>query len=234
MTIQMTSRRRMSHAPRQGTAAAVEPPLLNLGSGPAVVIGWVNIDRSPNALLDRWGATKLILRRAGLLSEAHMTSWPREIVRADIRNLAYADSSVRAIYSSHTLEHLYYREAEQVLRESYRVLQPGGVLRLALPDAEAIAREFTTGCSDGDPTATLEFNRRLNAHPLERPSALTSLRNLAGGHTHRWQPSPTLLEHMLVCIGFAEVHHRTFRVGLCPDLAKVETRPTSFFIEGLR
>lgn len=232
MTTQIVSRR-IGQGP-DDRSAPLEPPMLNLGSGPTVVPGWVNIDRSPNALLDRWGAAKRSLRWAGVISETHMTSWPREIVRADIRRLAYADFSVRAVYSSHTLEHLYYREAEQVLRESLRVLQAGSVLRLALPDAEAMAREFTSRCSDGDPTATLDYNRQLNAHPLERPGLLTSLRNLAGGHTHRWQPSPALLENMLVAAGFTEVHHRSFRVGRCPGLEAVETRPNSFFIEGVK
>jgi hypothetical protein len=233
MTTQMTSFRRGGYR-SASKIVALEPPLLNLGSGPTIVPGWVNMDRSPNALLDRCGVAKRGLRRVGLLNETHMAPWPREIVRADIRSLPYADRSVRAIYSSHTLEHLYYREAEQVLRESLRVLQAGCVLRLALPDAEAMAREFTSGCSNGDPAATLEYNRQLNAHPLERPGLLANLRNLAGGHTHRWQPSPTLLEHVLVAVGFAEVHHRSFRVGLCPDLTTVETRPNSFFIEGVK
>ncbi len=233
MVTQMMTRCLASVRSQNGTSLP-ESPLLNLGSGPEVVSGWVNIDRSPNTLLDRFGIAKRGLRRAGILSDAHMTSWPREIVRADIRTLPFADRSVHAVYSSHTLEHLYFREAEQVLRESFRVLRTAGVLRLALPDAEVMAREFMAGCSHNDPAATLEFNRRLNAHPLERPSFLTGLRNLAGGHTHRWQPSPALLEHMLETAGFVEVHHRAFRVGLCPDLDAVETRPTSFFIEGVK
>lgn len=47
--------------------------------------------------------------------------------------LPVVDSSVRAIYVSHTLEHLPYSKALAFLKECSRALVNGGVLRLALP-----------------------------------------------------------------------------------------------------
>src|SRR5450631_1077887 len=112
---------------------------INLGSGFQAVSGWVCIDRSPSVLLSRVPLVKRALRRMGILSEAHMTAWDPAIQRHDIRSLPYADGSVDAIYSSHALEHIYLGEARQVLADSARVLRPGGMIRLALPDATAIA-----------------------------------------------------------------------------------------------
>ena len=43
------------------------------------------------------------------------------------------DSSVALIYSGHTLEHLEADSAINFLRECYRILKLGGVVRLALP-----------------------------------------------------------------------------------------------------
>ena len=43
------------------------------------------------------------------------------------------DDSVSLIYCSHTLEHLHYESSTRLLRECYRILKPGGVLRVALP-----------------------------------------------------------------------------------------------------
>lgn len=207
---------------------------LNLGCGPTAVPGWVNIDRSPNTVLDRLGPAKRALGTVGLLSREHMATWSRDIVRADIRKLPYPNGSAVAIYSSHTLEHLYFRDAQRVVAECFRVLQPGGVLRLALPDAYAMAMAFTAGCDQGRVDAAVHYHSQLNAHPLERPSGLARLRLAAGGHIHRWQPAPVLVESMLTEAGFQTMERADFRNGRCPDLERIETRPESFFIEAIR
>lgn len=46
----------------------------------------------------------------------------------------YADGSVEEVRASHLLEHFGHREAVDVIAEWVRVLQPGGVLKIAVPD----------------------------------------------------------------------------------------------------
>jgi predicted SAM-dependent methyltransferase len=53
-----------------------------------------------------------------------------------------ADSSVRACYSSHVLEHFSRSYAPRFLAEINRVLKPGGVVRIVVPDLEQIARNY--------------------------------------------------------------------------------------------
>ena len=60
----------------------------------------------------------------------------------------FADDSVGLIYASHILEHFGRHQYEDVLAEWYRVLSPGGVLRLAVPDFEVCARLFVEGRLD--------------------------------------------------------------------------------------
>ncbi|MFI5405152.1 MAG: class I SAM-dependent methyltransferase [Nitrososphaerales archaeon] len=49
----------------------------------------------------------------------------------------FENESVQLIYSSHMLEHLNFSDGRKALERWYEVLQPGGELRLAVPDMEA-------------------------------------------------------------------------------------------------
>ena len=50
----------------------------------------------------------------------------------------FQDESVDLIYSSHTIEYFDRIEVKRVLSEWHRVLKYGGILRLAVPDFEAL------------------------------------------------------------------------------------------------
>jgi predicted SAM-dependent methyltransferase len=58
------------------------------------------------------------------------------------RGLPYDAEAFDAVYHSHVLEHLTPDQAEAMLRECHRVLRPGGVLRVVVPDLEGIARGY--------------------------------------------------------------------------------------------
>jgi predicted SAM-dependent methyltransferase len=55
----------------------------------------------------------------------------------------FADASVLEIYASHVIEHLgYHKELPSALREFHRVLVPGGLLRVSVPDLDTLCRLF--------------------------------------------------------------------------------------------
>lgn len=88
---------------------------LNVGCGRHVIEGWNNLD---------------------LIRDKRVLRW-------DIRRgLPFPDNSIDYAYSSHLLEHLSPPEAEKLLKEIYRTLNPGGILRLVVPDLEKICREY--------------------------------------------------------------------------------------------
>jgi predicted SAM-dependent methyltransferase len=220
-----------------GERAAQEPELsikLNLGSGPRAVPGWVNIDRSPNVWLDRAPVLKRAMHRARVLSDAHMAPWDREVQRHDIRRLPYGNATVDAVYTSHVLEHLHMQEARRVVGEAARVLRPGGVLRIASPDAERLARDFVAALDAGDPAAGWRFNERLLAHPVAPTLGVRRLVGKLGAHTHLWQPTFDMVADMCRDAGLTDVVRREFRDGACPDLSVVETRMDSFFVEATK
>jgi predicted SAM-dependent methyltransferase len=99
--------------------------LLNLGCGGHYHRDWVNIDIAP--------ATK-------------------DVIYHDLANepLPFEDGSCAAVYHSHVLEHIPPAAVPAFIRECYRVLAPGGVIRIAVPDLEGLAREYLRQLESGD------------------------------------------------------------------------------------
>lgn len=62
----------------------------------------------------------------------------------DISRLAqFADASIQEIYASHIFEHLsYVNELLDNLKQVHRVLVPGGMFRISVPDFEILCRLF--------------------------------------------------------------------------------------------
>lgn len=206
---------------------------LNLGCGLQAPDGWVNIDRSLNLMLDRMPVVKKALRAARVLQPAHMVSWPRNIKMMNVlKSFPYQAGQVEAIYSSHMLEHLYYDQALFVLRECRRVIQPGGVLRLALPDGREFARMLIDSAPD-DGDAGYTFSDNLHMGPLQAPTRRQRLVARFASGPHRWQPTPALITRMLRDSGFTDVRECTFLDGKLPDLASVEHREKGLFVEAL-
>jgi predicted SAM-dependent methyltransferase len=87
---------------------------LHLGCGTVHLDGWVNIDREPRADLT-----------------------------ADVRRpLPFGDGAARLIYHEHLMEHLTLDEGRRCLRDWFRLLQPGGTLRIATPDLAYVVERY--------------------------------------------------------------------------------------------
>lgn len=72
-----------------------------------------------------------------------LDDYPHLDYKHDIADLPmFSNNSVDLIYTSHSFEYFDRQEGEKVLREWHRVLRPGGVLRIAVPDFGAIIRVY--------------------------------------------------------------------------------------------
>ena len=204
---------------------------LNLGSGPRAVAGWVCIDRSPTAVLSKYPRVHSALARVARLEASQLAKWDADIVRGDIRRLAFPDDSAEYIYSSHALEHVHMEDAKAILVECKRLLRPGGVLRLALP---AIEDDIMTAVRDGLLTSAdvgLWFNSRLLSHPQARPQGMQRVKARVAGHVHFWQPTRPIVERLLSEVGFEDVTMQSFRTGVVPDLTLLEHRADGMHVE---
>ena len=65
------------------------------------------------------------------------------VMRHDLRKgIPFEDNSVDAVYHSHVLEHIDREAVPGFLAEILRVLKPGGIHRIVVPDLESQARAY--------------------------------------------------------------------------------------------
>jgi len=113
-----------------------------------------------------------------------------------------ANDTMDAVWSSHNLEHLHHHEVPLALSEFMRVLKPGGLLLVALPDLQKVAQ-------------LVAADRLDEAAYLSQSGPITPLdmmfghsRSLALGHhfmAHKTGFTPTTLLKSLLQAGFGDI-----------------------------
>jgi predicted SAM-dependent methyltransferase len=151
---------------------------LHLGCGAHTLPGWLNIDIAAGEL------------------------------RLDLRHgLPCAEQSAAIVYLGHLLEHLDYpQEALALLRETWRVLRRGGLIRVAVPDIASFAQAYVLGDQ--------QFFQQFRAQ-WQRPAAPSLLADFlhyagAGGFPHvadrhRFGYDEDTLRALLAQAGFSQI-----------------------------
>jgi len=93
---------------------------------------FVNIGGGPNWHHPCWQNLDL------MLSERDATPWDL----FDHAPLPFADNQIEVAYTSHTIEHLDDETVQNLFDEVQRVLKPGGIFRIACPDAASHYRAY--------------------------------------------------------------------------------------------
>jgi SAM-dependent methyltransferase len=189
---------------------------INLGCGLAVAEGWINVDASLNALLANLPRTLLPVahRLSGSSRYYDRDTYVRlltthRFVHHDLaHSLPFPDACVDVVYSSHFLEHLFRDEAERVLGESLRILRPGGLVRVCVPDLAWAVQRYLRG----------ERREMLEQYFFveDRSSFLAR---------HKYMYDFELLSEALTRCGFVDIHRRAYRTGEAPDLHALDNRP---------
>lgn len=174
-----------------------QPLKLNLGCGPNAKKGWVNID-----LFARTADLHLDLREP----------WP------------FLDGSVSYIYSEHVFEHFdFHTEVPHFLAEALRVLEPGGVFDVVVPDTEGPLKAY------GDPNATYWTTLAKRWHPERCQTQLDHINyhfRQDGEHKYAWDSDT--LARTLKSAGFLCVGRREFN----PEMDSKERVPGSLYMTG--
>lgn len=92
--------------------------LINLGCGPTILKNFINIDFFFAPGID---------------------------FGADLRYPLRIDNEcINGIFSEHTLEHLTYDQNDRLLKECYRILKPGSVIRIIVPDVSLFIKNYAS------------------------------------------------------------------------------------------
>lgn len=181
---------------RAAAIRARSPLLLHLGSGRFPKAGWVNID---------------------------LIGVPADVPWNLARGIPFPPGCADAVFHEHLLEHLPLAAGYRLLRECARVLKPGGVLRLGVPDVGAYLRAYA---GSGD------FICRLRPG---RPTALLAVQEVFYHYGHRSAYDRATL--LLVCraAGFVQVEPRAFGESrLCPAPDSPHRRAETLYVEAVK
>jgi SAM-dependent methyltransferase len=241
--------------------------ILNLGCGsktspdPSVV----NIDFS---IMSRIRSSLVLKFFAPILLNAErlqrFNALPDNLVAHNLsKGIPSTDSSVDVVYHSHMLEHLERDVAGLFMREVLRVLKPGGVLRVVVPDFERCCREYldhVLACEGGDEgviqqhdvfveTVLLQSVRREAFGTSQQKPLRRFIENFflgdarQRGETHQWMYDRYNLSCLLTNTGFSQTFIQSYNksniprwdeIGLDRDSKGYEYKPGSLYMEAVK
>ena len=157
---------------------------IQIGCGTNLKVGFENLDFFP-------------MRFKEIFSYNH--------IGHDLRKtLPYKDDMFEGAFSEHTLEHLYYDEAIQLLKEIKRILKPNHVFRCTVPDLKKY-NDFYNDNLKGDFFDKFTYKAQ-------------AFFNLTQNYGHRSIWDYEILSEKMSEIGFKDIKQKNFKEGDNLDL----------------
>jgi len=169
---------------------------LQIGAGAQSLPGWLNSDIVPG---------------------------PGQIYLDATKRFPLPDESLNYIFSEHLFEHVTYAQGFDMLRECYRVLTPGGKLRIATPDLLKLIELFQEPKS-AEMKAFIAGKLAWHGWPASAKPEVMILNMQLRDFGHQFVYDSTTLSARLIEAGFHSV--REFKPGETddPEFADVEVR----------
>ena len=118
----------------------------------------------------------------------------------DLRKpLRYKNDTFLGAFTEHTLEHLYYDEAINLLKEIKRILKPGSIFRCTVPDLQKYIEFYNNG-------AKINFFKKFNFKA-------EAFYNLTQNYGHRSVWDYEMLSSNLLEVGFNSVVQKKYKEG---------------------
>lgn len=173
---------------------------IHIGCGDDYVPGWLNIDLFPAKDIP-YGS---IVKEGALVLRFNMT-----------KNLPVSDNTIKYIYASHFIEHLTFEEGLIFLKRCYKMMQSGGVIRLAFPDLELFIKKYYENDTEF-------FNKWQDANKIPIKSKGELLLLLAHGFGHKCVYDAEMIKLNMEQVGFINITRKKHHDSLLPDIQKIE------------
>jgi predicted SAM-dependent methyltransferase len=136
------------------------------------------------------------------------------------------DGSFHYVASEHVIEHVPFEGGRNMIEESYRVLAPGGTVRIATPNLLRYVELFSAEKTDA---MRAYIDGKLAWHKWPRhPNSATIILNLQmSSWGHQFLYDAETLRAALTRAGFASVRDHAVGESDDPNLQQIEGRPYS-------
>lgn len=180
---------------------------VHYGCGQCSPKEWKNFDVSPTLRIQKTPVLGWLLKHSlGQIFE-------KNVQYGDITKglPGIKDNTVDGAYCSHVLEHMSLFDFRKALENTYKMLKPGGVFRLIMPDLKVLVDDYIADKANGDPEASIRFVKRTIMGMEDRPRNLKAVSKLAYGylnHLWLWDTESTINE--LKKAGFTKIREMGF------------------------
>jgi predicted SAM-dependent methyltransferase len=181
--------------------------MLNLGAGPHKIEGWLTAD--------------------AFKSEADI------YIDVTRKTLPFEDNSWDIIYSEHMLEHIYIDKVPNLLAEIHRILKPGGIFRVTVPDLQIHAKNYVEGNTEFFKPIVDKYMARWpkqkNKYWLIRGNGGAFMsRAVQRFYRHRWMYDFETLSSCLKEVGFSSSVKQECRKSISPEAGVLDREDRAF------
>lgn len=193
------------------------PTYIQYGCGQSCPPGWDNYDVSLTLRLQR-------LPLIGSLFKRGKTVFPDGVRFGDIvAGLPVADGSVDGVYASHVLDSLTYEDFWIALRNTHRILKPGGVFRFVVIDLKTRAQMYLSRLEQGSTDANTWFLDASSMGLKRRNRGPEALLRAAFGQSGKsWAWDEPSLRAALQKSGFGNIRRCAFNDAADPQFNLAE------------
>jgi hypothetical protein len=170
------------------------------GCGICAPEGWLNFDASLRLRLERIPGVREIVR-----STIGQLFPPNVLFGNIVRGLPVPQQSACGVYCSHVLEHLAREDLVTALRNTLRILKPGGIFRLVVPDLHWRALQYVAAVATGEDSAADNFMSSAHLGQGRRHNIISFAREYVGHSAHLWMYDFVSLKPKLEAAGFVSV-----------------------------
>ena len=135
-----------------------------------------------------------------------------------VQGIPCSDGSLEVIYHSHLLEHLSYKDGMVFVENCFKALQPGGIMRVLVPDLELWINNYV----QGNNFFFDEYRKALAPEAHLYPTKGSVFMGMLHNHEHKCGYDFDTLKWVLEKAGFERVRRTLVQDSDLPDIVEVE------------